>query len=134
MKNMASIRLKVLVALLVAVGVLAGASLVQTSMLEQELTAYAETHAEQFRDGDHEVAYTITVGREYGLFGQPVAKITTFARPKGAQDTEILTAVDFGYVKQAGQWINTDSGICTHDGCISGAEGAFARLGSGEEN
>lgn len=130
MNNLGSIRLKVLLAILVAVGVLAAASVVQTSMLERELVAYAEAHAEEFRDGKHEVAYTITVGREFGLFGQPMGKITTFARPLGAEGTGILTAVDFGYVRQGGQWINTDSGICTDDGCISGAEGAFARVGT----
>ena len=130
MKNWASLRLKVLLAALAAVVVLAGASLVQTSMLTNELTAYAETHAEEFRDGEHEVAYNVVVEREFVLFGRPVGKITTFARPVGAEDTEILNAVDYHYVKQGGEWVNTDSAACTHEGCLSGADDAFARVGT----
>jgi hypothetical protein len=130
MKSWASLRLKIMLAALAAVGVLAAASLVQNSMLESELRVYAEKHADEFRDGNSEVAYTVTVAREFVIFGQPMGKITAFARPKGAEGMGILQAVDYHYLKQDGDWINTDSGVCTHEGCISNAEGAFARAAS----
>ena len=128
MKSASTIRTKVLLAMLAAVVILAGVSLVQGMVLKSELIAYAEQHAETYRDGEHEVAYTVTVGREFVLFGQAFGKITTFARPMGATGTEILQAVDYQYVKQGGEWVNTDSAMCSHEGCISGAEGAFARV------
>jgi len=127
MKNLGSLRLKIMLAALVAVGVLAAASMAETWMMKNELSAHGEAHAEAFRDGENEVAYTVTVSREFGLFGQAMGKVTAFARPKGANDTDALHAVDYFYVKQGGEWINTDSGSCTHEGCLAGADGAFAR-------
>lgn len=120
-------RTVVLLALLVAVLVFAGASQVQSYLLKNELEAYAVAHAETDRDEAHEVAFTITVARTLGLFGEPVAKITTFRRPIGDTENTRLSAIDYTYVRRDGQWINTDSAGCTHEGCLAGVDEAFAR-------
>lgn len=129
MKKGLPMRTRVLLGTLAVVAVLALVSTVQSTMLRNELFVHAQELADANRGDGEESAFTVTVARPFVLFGEPIGKVTTFSRPVGAETNEVLMAVDYQFVKQDGKWINTESAMCMHDGCITGAESAFAHAG-----
>jgi len=119
-------RTKVLIALLVAVILLGGASAVQTHLLRGELKALAQVHQAEFEDPGKNVTSLVTVSRDMLVFGTPRAKIEVFQMDQGSAQ---VTGIEYHYVKEDGEWRNTESGICHGTACQTRGVEAFQDMG-----
>lgn len=78
--------------------------------------------------GEANVTATITAAREYGLYGQGFGKVTVFMRTQARDGSNNYSAIEFYYqLMNDGQWVNTESAMCTGSECRVSAEKAFAR-------
>lgn len=112
-------------ALLAAVWV---ASLIESRVLGRTFSATAQAHTEEFRGDDMDTASTITVGREFGVLGTPVAKVEVFMKKRGVEENVILAGISYQYKRIDGAWELMESGACTSEECHTRGEAAFAAL------
>ncbi len=145
-------RTKVLITLLLVTiaGYLAVAN--DTRNMEQDLMAEAESRIaalEKSAEGTEAegtlFASTVTVTREYGLFGAPTAKVAIYTYdPHAAEELEEkvesgeeidghvhrpVTGLEYFFSKEGDDWNNTESGECGAESCQVDGRKAFTKSG-----
>ena len=134
----------------------AGYNVIETWRFQQQLTVDAERLVAEMKSGvhldaqgepSHDVISVVVASREYGFWGEPLAKITVFIRNNKkesveSKDGEVLerkvgshdrggtyTGVDYFYNKSDKGWVKTESSMCDSGECqVSGAK-AFSAAG-----
>lgn len=104
-----------------------GYSLAEEASMRSAVTPFAEEHAAEFAAEGHDVTSLVTVSREAVLFGTAHAKVEVYVRPPGPENTEVISGIEYHYIKENGAWRMTDSGMCSGEECRERGLAAFAR-------
>ncbi len=123
-----SMRMKALMGLLALMSVTFGVNAAHVHALENELRVIAEEKesiwSRNANSVNVETASIVTATKEYLIYGSVFGKVEVFVKKAGNGDQ--LTGIDFFFSRDGGEWLETESGMCSSEECrIRGAK-AFA--------
>ena len=98
------LRSKVLFLALFLVSAIYVYSLVDANISERDLERIAQKEIDGIHDEGNDVAYEVTVSKEYVLFGKTHGKVQVFVRQKPPRQDENIHAVNFYYNREGGEW------------------------------
>jgi len=123
-------RTQILVGLLGLVAAAGAAAKAETLSLERELKEIALNKEVEFKiDGSGKAAKTevvsaVTASRRYLLFGEATGKVSVYVQ-SGDGDNGALSGVEYFYTRVGGDWVVTESGMCTSEACHVEAQELF---------
>ena len=105
------------------------ATIVDTYLMERQLWVLAEEKAAELAPGPpgdaapREIPIDVSAARQYGAFGQGIGKVILYFTENG-----FYSAVQYFYVLENGEWVNTESFNCTDTDCQDDAREAFRKM------
>jgi hypothetical protein len=128
--------LVLVLALLVCVGL---ANAAHIHWLTRDLARAAQTAIDEERNAHPDaegvqLATELTVTKAFVVFGAPAGKLTVFVRSEFNGQEPQTSIFESFYVRQAGEWVMTESGRCRDGACAVRAEKAFLSLDAGREH
>lgn len=112
-------RLRILLAVMIALAVAKSISFSQVYALESELKDIAELHAGHLEHGllkgaARAVGSEVVASPSYGLAPKTVGKVTIYIQPIGDSASSQLYVYDFFYYRDKNAWKLSESGVCVH--------------------
>ncbi|MBI2432852.1 MAG: hypothetical protein HYV26_08280 [Candidatus Hydrogenedentes bacterium] len=120
------LRTKILYGLLLAVALGYVGLLIQTKMLEKELTSAAQSEIAKIQTSDNELTYNVSVSKALIFMGQPTGTVEIFVRQKGTPDARVH-AVQLYFMRNDGTWAFDGSGVSVDDASHEKGTKAFAK-------